>query len=122
MDRGVPNIMSGQTWDSDPETDLFDVLTQGLFIPEENLPEVDQYLTQTPREFFDFDNPPLHHQAKEREERLLETWEIQQDYGKQDTARFGPRVSSSEIAALQETAVPLNTKKNTSWAVNVWDD
>ena len=121
MDHGVPNFMSGQSWDSDPETDLFGVLTQDLFVPEEYLPEVNQYLTQTPHEFFDFDNPPLDHQAKEREEKLLEAEEIQHDYGKQDTARFGPCVSSSEIAALQEAAVLLNTK-NTSWAVNVWDD
>ena len=38
-----------------------------------------------------------------------------------DGSRFGPRVTASEIAALQETAVPANTKKNTSWAVwNEW--
>jgi hypothetical protein len=39
-----------------------------------------------------------------------------------DGSRFGPRVTASEIAALQETAVPANTKKNTSWAVNVWNE
>ena len=39
-----------------------------------------------------------------------------------DGSRFGPRVTTSEIAALQETAVPANTKKNTSLAVNVWNE
>ena len=39
-----------------------------------------------------------------------------------DGSRFGPRVTASEIAALQETAVPTNTKNNTSLAVNVWNE
>ena len=114
--------MSGHGWDNDPEADLFNILTQGLYDPKENLLEVDQYLTQTPAEFiFDLDNP-LEHQPEERVEKVQGTEEIQRGNNEHDAARFGPRVTSSEIAALQQTAVPINTKKNTSWAVNVWDD
>ena len=35
-------------YENHPEADLFDVLTQTLFAPQANLPEVDQYLTQPP--------------------------------------------------------------------------
>ena len=41
--------MSEHSRDNDPEADQFDMLTQGLFVPEGNLQEVDQrYLSQPP--------------------------------------------------------------------------
>ena len=39
--------------------------------------------------------------------------------------RFGPVVTEEQILKAQAAAVPLNTKKNTNWAVNVrneWAD
>ena len=36
--------------------------------------------------------------------------------------RFGPLVTQSQITAVQNSGVPVNTKKNTSWAVNVWTE
>ena len=106
----------GHGWESDPEGDLFDVLTQGLFVPEGDLPEVDQYLTQTLTEF-DID-APLANQSEEGAGKL-QGGSLQRA---EEVQRFGPRVTSSQIVALQQTAVPANTKKNTSWAINVWDD
>lgn len=109
----------GDSWDDDSGGDLFDVLTQRLFVPEGDLAEVDQYLTQAPTEF-DFDlhfDAPLVHQSEEGAGKL----QGESLQGAEEVQRFGPRVTSSQIAALQQTAVPANTK-NTSLAVNVWDD
>ena len=36
--------------------------------------------------------------------------------------RFGPIVSQSEISRRHEVSVPLNTRKNSNWALNVWND
>ena len=35
-------------------------------------------------------------------------------------SRFRQPTMDEEISALREEAIPLNTKKNTAWAVNVW--
>ena len=40
--------MSEHSWDKNSEADLFNVLMQGLFVPEG---EVDQDLSQTPTDF-----------------------------------------------------------------------
>ena len=36
------------------------------------------------------------------------------------TVRFGPLMSSENVLALRNLAIPLNTIKNTSWATNAW--
>ena len=36
--------------------------------------------------------------------------------------RFRPVVTEEQILKAQVAAVPLNTKKNTNWAVNVWNE
>ncbi len=37
-------------------------------------------------------------------------------------ARFGPVVSESDVQGAQQKAIPANTKKATTWAVNVWKE
>ena len=34
--------------------------------------------------------------------------------------RFADPVGESDVKAAQDAAIPINTKKNTTWAVNVW--
>ena len=113
-------------YENHPEADLFDVLTQTLFAPQANLPRVDQYLTQPPSSSA-FDMEPESSTLENPQEAVESVSgvvnELQNAVGGRSSApRFGPRVTSSEIAALQETAVPQNTKNNTSWAMNVWND
>ena len=96
--------------DEDPGGDLFDILTQDLYIPPpDSLPEVDQLFSQAPSPL-DFD--VLRESPLEPADSELAS----------STTRFGPPVSSTDISALHESAVPLNTKKNTTWAVGVWND
>ena len=84
---------------------LFDLLTQSLFNPsEDDLPEVDQLFSQVPLPD-DFDN-----------------LEPAASGTSTDNGRFGPLVTDSEVSNLQEAAVPTNTKKNTTWAMNVWKE
>ncbi len=37
-------------------------------------------------------------------------------------ARFGPVVSEADVQGAQQKAIPANTKKGTTWAVNVWKE
>ena len=36
--------------------------------------------------------------------------------------RFGPLTSKGSIQCVKKSAVPLNTQKNTAWAMTVWVD
>ena len=54
---------------------------------------------------------------------------LSEQYGESTSAatqvvegRFGKLVDDADIEATQDVAVPANTKKNTSWSVNVWKD
>ena len=109
------------------EVDFFDVLTQTLFVPLANLPDVDQYLTQPPSSTaFDLEpessTPENLQEAVESVSGVVDEPQNGVVGGRSGAPRFGPRVTSSEIAALQETAVPQNTKRNISWAMKVWND
>ena len=88
----------GNSWDDDSGGDLFDVLTQRLFVPEGDLAEVDQHLTQAPTEFnFDLHfDAPLVHQSEEGAGKL----QGESLQGAEEVQRFGPCVTSSQIATL----------------------
>ena len=83
-----------------------------LFNPDCDLSEVDQLFSQIPL-------------PQGLEDGLLEqpkcTRSVTQPSPPED-ARFGPLVTQSQITAVQNSGVPVNTKKNTSWAVNVWTE
>ena len=68
--------------------------------------KVDRFLSQIPSSSFDLDEP-LHQQ---RQEDVT------------STTRFGPRLTSCDVSAIQKAAVPVNTRKSTNWAVNVWNE
>ena len=38
------------------------------------------------------------------------------------SSRFAPLKTDSEVEQAKASAVPLNTRKNTNWAVNIWKD
>ena len=82
-----------------------------VFNPDCDLPEVDQLFSQIPL-------------PQGLEDGLLEqpkcTRSVTQPSSPED-ARFGPFVTQSQTA-VQNSGVPVNTKKNTSWAVNVWTE
>ena len=84
--------------------------TRRLFSTDCDLPEVDQLFSQIPL-------------PQGLEDGLLKqskrTRSVTQPSPPED-ARFGPLVTQSQITAVQNSGVPVNTKKNTSWAVNVW--
>ena len=108
--------MSEHSWDKNPEADLFNVLMQGLFVPEG---EVDQDLSQTPTDFnLDFGT------LLDRVDAQLEQEGVEkaQCDNKEQDARFSPRVTSSQIRALQEMAIPTNMKNNTNLAINIWEE
>ena len=90
-----------------PQEDLFDVLTQELYNPDGCLPEVDQYLTQFQAQS-DFDFPLDWLETAEGAEKVQGVENVQPG----DGSRFGPRVTASEIAALQETAVPAEASRS----------
>ena len=85
-----------------PEDDLFDIATQALFNAgaQSDLPEADWLLSQVPS--------PTEFDELEREgvPRAVDA-----------SARFGSPASSSQILEI-----PANTRKNTNWAVNVWNE
>ena len=48
-----------------------------------------------------------------------------QDGGETSSAvstRFANPVGDDEVKAVQESAIPANTQKSTTWAVKVWKD
>ena len=117
---------------------LFELMTQAFYDPGvEELPEVDQLLSQVPLPSnFDFADPLGAADDNDRDVDELfsqvplpNDTDVNQSAGRcsnQETGpsgqRFGPLVSDSDISSLQKTAVCANTKKNTTWAVNVWNE
>lgn len=92
------------TWtESHPDEELFDVLTQS--VRSFDLLKVDRYPTQPPSRS-EFDPEPETPTSKVPDSSAVDDGE--NDEG---VSRFGPRVTFSEIAALQGTAVPKTQRK-----------
>ena len=94
--------------------DLFDILTQNKVytVPdgEGAFPDVDELFSQVPF-------------PSEFDISLAEDSSTPVSLGNHngaDNSRFAPIVSDSEVAARQRASVPVNTRKNSNWAFNVW--
>ena len=96
--------------------DLLSIATQSLYRPSydvEDMPGVDELLSQValPTEI-----------ETERSDVRMNSLEHRDPVQPATKTRFGPVVSEEQILKAQAAVVPLNTKKNTNWVVNVWNE
>ena len=99
-------------------SDLSKILMQDLFaLPQDIEQEFDLIVSQVPSEQLDTD---ANLEIVTAAEELLD--EQPESSGDVISSRFSQPKSDEEIRALREQAILAYTKKNTSWAVNVWNE
>ena len=104
------------------EDDLFDILTQNLGANDDNeLPEVDELFSQVPLlSDFEFGLPQDQSPLLDSTPDICEWTDVQAETQQPPCTRFGPLVSASNIVTWQKASVPVNTRKNNNWGMNVW--
>ena len=98
------------------------VSTQDLLSDDCMLPDVDELFSQLPTDLIDLPDVYTCGTTEESSNALEPSPLALMPSSSSTNNRFGPLVSASEVTALQKSAVPANTKKNTNWAANVWSE
>lgn len=99
--------------------DLLEICTQELFVPSQAVEvEFDELIASQPPQDLEPVDTDSDSEIVTAAGELLE--ESPHESNDDCDSRFRQPTTDEEISALREGAIPLNTKKNTTWAVNVW--
>lgn len=83
------------------------------------MPDIDKLFSQVPlpEDFEDSASDSARANLPKSEQVQLGPNEIADQ-----TTRFGPLVTNSQIICAQKATVPANTQKSTNWAMNMWNE